>query len=326
MKSRVWYILVVVVMGTLLGAVAACNYWADPLWQFAKPDSYRPQYTFGFNERQQKVNRLLFNPPLGCNCIILGSSRATYIPADAVKGYTCANLAANNMGPDEYLGWVQQASIVLGRKPELVLIGLDFWGSNANEHYSFQPPADIVAEAQAPFYRWRSLLSFDLLKQSYGVWDYNRRVAPTDKPLYDRAGHKNEFGYTAKVRQKRVADQLKGYRELSYGQYAYRDSLPWVFKQLRDSFPHTRFVVFTTPVSQPMLDMLTEFDLWDEQQRWLTDALSVFDTVHHFMYPNTFCADSSNFYDAQHFTNTASRKLIEPIFGQGDYIGKLLVK
>ncbi len=313
--------IVVLVTGTLLGAVAAFNYWADPAWMF---EGSTIEYSYGFNERQQKTNRLAFHPPTDCDCIILGSSRSTYISPSLVKGYHCVNLAANNMGPEEYLGWMKAWETLLGRKPKLVIIGLDFWGSNANEKHAYQPAADYVADVQSPLYRMRTLLSFDLLKQSIGNMKYNNGVPPTDKPLYDRVGNKHEFGFTPAAREKRINDQLAIFKELSYGNYTYRDSLPILYSQIKDSFPDTRFVVFTTPVTQPLLTMVSEMDLWGARQRWIDDAVSVFDTVHHFMYRNTFSLDSTNFYDSQHFTSDGAQKLIRPIFGEGEYLGTII--
>lgn len=324
MKSSVWFLVVFAATGILLGVVAAFNFWADPAWLFAHNGDDAIQYTFGFNERQQKTNRLAFNPPTDCDCVILGSSRSTYIPVDVVKGYHCVNLAANNMGPDEYLGWIKAWETLVGRKPKLVLIGLDFWGSNANEKHEYIPAEQYVADAQSPLYKLRTLLSFDVLKQSLGVLKYNKGELPTDLPLYDRQANKDEFGFTEAGRNKRISDQLVIFKDLSYGNYAYRDSLPIMYQEIRDSFPSTRFVVFTTPVSQPLLAMVTDMDLWDERQRWLNDAVAVFDTVHHFMYRNSFSMDSTNFYDSQHFTSDGARKLIEPIFGEGEYLGTII--
>jgi hypothetical protein len=319
-------LIVLLFTGMLLGAVAAFNYWADPAWLFYHKGKGTMEYTYGFNERQQKTNRLAFHPPADCDCVILGSSRTTYVSPKVIKGYQCINLAANNMGPDEYIGWLQVWETLLGKKPKLVVIGLDFWGSNANEKHAYQPAASYVVEVRSPFYRMRLLFSFDVLKQSIGTLAYNRGMPPTDKPLYDREGNKHEFGFTETVRQKRIHDQLEIFRNLSYGNYVYRDSLPIMYQQLRDSFPNTRFVVFTTPDSEPLLAMLTEMDLWDERQRWIDDAASVFDTVHHFMYRNTFSMDTTNFYDSQHTTSLAAQKLLGPIFGNGEHQGTVITR
>ncbi len=323
MKRSLWFLIVVMVTSILLGLVAAFNYWADPAWLF---ENSTVEYTYGFNERQQKVNRLAFNPPENCDCVIIGSSRATYIPAAAVEGYNCINLAANNMGPEEYLGWLLAWETLLGHKPKLVLVGLDFWGSNANEKHAYQPAVEYVADVQSPLYVVRTLLSFDMLKQSIGNMRYNKGTPPTDKPLYDRAGDKHEFGFTTAGRDKRINDQLAIFKKLSYGNYIYRDSLPIMYQQLRDSFPETRFIVFTTPVTQPLLTMISEMNLWGERQRWIDDAALVFDTVHHFMYRNAFSLDSTNFYDSQHFTHEGAKKLIGPIFGEGDYLGTIITR
>jgi hypothetical protein len=324
MKRSLWFLIVVLFTGILLGAVAAFNYWADPAWLFDHEGKSEMEYTYGFNERQQKTNRLAFYPPADCDCVILGSSRTTYVSPEVIKGYHCINLAANNMGPDEYLGWIKAWETLLGKKPMLVVIGLDFWGSNANEKHAFEPAATYVADVQSPLYRFRSLLSFDVLKQSIGTLKYNRGVPPTDKPFYDREGNKHEFGFTEAARSKRIQDQLEIFRNLSYGNYVYRDSLPIMYQQLRDSFPDARFVVFTTPVSQPLLTMVSEMDLWDERQRWIDDAVTVFDTVHHFMYRNTFSMDTTNFYDSQHTTSQAAQKLLGPIFGEGEHQGTVI--
>lgn len=69
---------------------------------------------------------------------------------------------------------------------------------------------------------------------------------------------------------------------------------------MRDSHPNTRFVVFTTPIAEPLYQEMIKAGRLPDYQRWLRDCTEVFGQVYDFTTPNSVTRNLEFFYDASH--------------------------
>lgn len=299
MTGKRWTISVLGLIAALLMAAGLFVHQVDPLWCFNDPNSLN-LYRTGFNERQQKVNYLHFVNH-DYNALILGSSRTTYMDATLFAGYRAFNFAANSMNPTEYESYLDYFKRQTGKAPELVIIGLDFWGTNANDTADFERPQFYFDEASSFLYRAKGVISIDAARQAIKVAVYNKGSLPDDEALYDQQLNKREFGDNESLREQRIRTQSMYYSQVSYGNYVWRSNYDSLLVSLKDHNPDTRFVVFTTPVTDSLLSVLMEQGRLEDYHKWLQTLVNVFGNVNHFMYPNHLSADVNGFYDLQHF-------------------------
>ncbi len=83
--------------------------------------------------------------------------------------------------------------------------------------------------------------------------------------------------------------------------YEYNPDYKKVLLQLKEKYPDTQFIIFTTPISTPLFQALVEEGRLADYEQWLTDVIDVFGGVYNFMYPNTVTNDITNYFDGHHF-------------------------
>ena len=71
-----------------------------------------------------------------------------------------------------------------------------------------------------------------------------------------------------------------------YAGYQYGDIREKLTK-IRDANPDSRLLVFTTPDSWPMFELMVRMGLYPYYRQWLTDIVDVFGEVYNFMTLNT---------------------------------------
>jgi hypothetical protein len=288
---------------TLLGAtvVAGVNAVIDPLSFFtlAHPlNRVQP----GFDERAQKTNWLQARPGQ-FNAVLLGSSRSTYIDQRDFSPWRMFNYAANAMRPAEYQPYLDLFTAVNGRPPDLVVLGVDFFGSRGGGAGQLRSPESYTQRAGDIRYMVSSLLSLDLLRSSLHTVALSAGLIGTLEKLdyYDRSNirHFRQF-IDLEYRAQAVLLNLEIFQAI-YGNYTYDTHLVRLWTQLRAAYPHTRFIVFTTPIAEPMFALLVREGRLDDYSRWLADLTAVFGEVWDFMGLNSVTTDLSRYRDAQHF-------------------------
>ena len=293
-----------------IAAVAGFNWWMDPLWCFSHGHRFN-QRQFGFDERQQKINRIEFGT-FDYDAILLGSSRSTYIDQHDFPGSKVFNLAVSGMRPDEYGAYLDLARRRLGKDLPTVFIGIDFFGTNRNYGGRANPAAQYMATAEAPLYRFEALVGLELLGKS--AENFEARNGECD--CYDRENVKHMVMPPERDKAAVLAKDLAAYREHIYGSdYAYDTELPTIWRELRQRNPRTRFVVFTTPTSQPLFLLLARSGRLPDLERWLRQAVAEFGAVHDFMGINPVTANLDNYQDGGHFTPAVGRLLAQKVSG-----------
>ena len=169
-----WHRFAFIALGTtlaLLISVGLINYAVDPQWTFLR-DTEWARYQRGFDERQQKTNALTFLSA-DRDGIILGNSRVTYMSVANFPG-RAYNFATSSMTPDEYLAYAQFLTQRSGAEPKRFVLGESFVATHASALRTASAPQFYIDRAMTPLYRYRSLISLDLLRQSIETVQRNR--------------------------------------------------------------------------------------------------------------------------------------------------------
>ncbi|MGI6469302.1 MAG: hypothetical protein GXZ09_04155 [Syntrophomonadaceae bacterium] len=295
---RNWTFATLILILLPLLAVAGFNWYIDPLWLFEHSHQYN-NIQAGFDERQQKTNRLAF----GSNhydMLILGSSRVTYIDQHDFAGYKAFNYAADNMLLDEFYDYIEFAKQENGRDFDVIVLGLDFSATNRNLIFeAFQEPSFYIQTARQPIYRLKTLLSTEVLERSWDNYKFAQEGIPKNF-FYDRQNVKTLLKVPdAAERDKKVWATVAKYEADIYAGYQYGDIREKLTK-IRDANPDSRLLVFTTPDSWPMFELMVRMGLYPYYRQWLTDIVDVFGEVYNFMTLNTITNNLDNFYDGTH--------------------------
>ncbi|NQV85980.1 MAG: hypothetical protein HQ492_02775 [Woeseiaceae bacterium] len=114
----------------------------------------------------------------------------------------------------------------------------------------------------------------------------------------------------------RVGANMNFFGLFRYGKsYIYNDKYKFYLQTLRNSYPNTRFVVFTMPEFEPLYRLIYERGRGDAYARWLKETIEVFGEVHDFMGINRFTRNPTNFYDGHHFYVEQSHILVRRLKG-----------
>jgi len=293
-----WFGLTLVVVFIPLLMVGAFNYYIDSLWNFSHANRYN-RIQISFDERQQKTNRVSWGQN-DYNTLILGSSRTTYMNQNDLIGYRAYNYALSIMLLEEYFDYVRYARMKNGHDFDYIVIGLDFFVTNKNIKLQndFHPPSYYINKSNEFAYRYKTLLSLDLLDYSLKNFKASQRGIPQTFD-YDRSNIKTLNRVNSAVQQEQISANLVRYKNDIYANYEYRDVKP-ILHSLKADNPNTTFIVFTTPTARPLWDLMVAQGLMPYYEQWLKDSVEAFGQIYNFDYPNSITNNLDNYYDASH--------------------------
>lgn len=297
----VWFAIVIPV----LSVIFFFNLYIDPLWCFSHSNRWN-NHQPGFSERQQKTNRIYFTELEKYDTLMLGSSRTAYINQYDFHGMKVFNYAADNMLPWEYEQWIEIATRIKGAPFKHIIIGIDFFGTAENydpvmeRYYHGKKAKDYLFNTLQPLYRLKALLNFDSIRHSINSIRFTLHPTISD---YDRRNVRHcNIVVSEKEKARYIQRDIREYQtHLSNGQYRYRTSWPYMIHVLKGRYPKTRFIFFTTPVSQPFFEKIVlENGRVDDYKRWLTETVNTAGKLYHFMDLNSVTTSLENFFDAHH--------------------------
>lgn len=287
--------------------IAFLNYLVDPLWCFSHANFLNSKQ-LAFDERQEKSDYLV-QRQLKYDALLLGSSRTNIIEQQDIVGYSAFNFAVNAMMPEEYAAYAGFAKKHNPQQFKLLLLGVDFFGSNANfKGYGQKKPDHYFKNAEDPLFRYKMLLTWDVC--FYSARNVRQLFAPTTHIFYDRNNHKKVLPVSAKYKAIQIAHDMAEFKRYLYGStYQFTDIRPQL-KKLRDENSSCRFIVFTTPDSLPLWRYLLQAGRLEDYLRWLSGLVDVFGEVYDFMGENQLTSNMENFQDAHHLTPLAAHKMV----------------
>ncbi len=317
MSYKLWsrfFILIVFLAVSLFGLF---NYAIDPLWTFCHSNKFNNAQP-GFNERQQKTNRAYFCGLKQYDTLILGSSRVTYINQHDFKPLKAFNYASVSMYPIEYKGWIDNAKKIKGKDFKTIIIGVDFWGSSngafAKKQIKTTPkPSTYLKTASSFAYRYKMLFSMDTFKRSTESIKHSKALGTTD---YTRDNIKQTIRISKARKQQAVNTQISLYNNYFYGKgYHYNTKLKKFFAKLKKDNPNTKFIIFTTPISEQLFKILVKNGNIKDYKRWLKTLVESFGEVYNFMDINTITKNPNNYADLHHIYPQVGKFIANKIVG-----------
>ncbi len=275
--------------------VGSINYIIDPLWMFTHSNRFNNAQA-GFDERQQKTNRAYFGGLDKYNALVLGSSRTTYISQEEFKGVTAFNYSAGSMFPNEYKGWVNVAKKIKGDDFDYIFIGFDFWTTDVKRNNNIDP-GSYLAQSKSFLYRFKMLFTIDTLFKTFQSLMHYITPGTID---YTRNNIKKSITISEE-RKKRVITKQWAEYEINYSsRYKYNNNLRKIYANLTIDNPNTKFIVFTTPVTEELYTFLIEKGMTESYQQWLNDIVLIFGEMYNFMDINSITSNPNNFPDLHH--------------------------
>lgn len=294
------------------------NYTIDPLWCFSH-SNFLNQRQPGFNERQQKTNRLYFTGSQRYDTLLLGSSRSGYIDQHAFKDMKVYNYAANKMMAWEFDQWINIAQSIKGGEFDNIIIGLDFFNTSEllqeKMRKKFGNPYTYYEETRSFMYRYKTLLNLDALEHSY---EAVKRISHPTISDYDRRNVRHAVKLTGKRKKEYTEYGMKEYLSPLGREYRYDQKLFADLVRIKNDHPRKHFYVFTTPVSEIWFKrFVLNHGHLAAYKKWLRELVAIFGTVYHFMDLNSVTRDYENFFDAHHLYPEKARyialKMTDPM-------------
>lgn len=307
----------------LLAVVVAVNIVADPMQVLPFVHKLNNRIRF-INERQQKTNQLFFAHYYGVkdfDGIVLGSSRSTGINTALLSPqYTVFNYAAAASQPQEVISYASFAEKLHGRPLAVIVLGLDFMSSGGEQSKSKAKGLPVVytQEVYKPFFTLANLFNLKAFHLATRIIRAN--LHPSKEFYYQRKYWAviEEFRPPEPEQKAAFDETLAIYRGI-YRKYHYNPDYRQILQEIKDAFPRTRFIVFTTPVAAPHFEMLAQYNLTDAYAQWLTDITDVFGEVYHFMDLNPVTQNyKDHFTDSHHLYPQSADLMIKRVLGGDD--------
>ena len=301
----VYFLITLVVAITLVGLI---NYTVDPLWCFAHANRFNLKQ-LAFDERQQKANYLMSHVN-DYDAIIIGSSRLTTMNQYEVKGFKAFNSAVSGMLPNEFSQYIDFIKRHNSKKIKLIIVGLDFFSSNLNFNgFGGKPLGECFDCAESDWCKIKGLLTYDELHYSVENAEFNFKSSAT-KPYYTRNNIVKIPNIQGSIRDANINRDIFTFHTKLYGPaYHYRD-FKKTYADLLEKNKGTRFIVFVTPESSQLWNLLLKENLLNYYLRWINDIVYEFGAVYIFMGKNDITMDKNNFIDGHHVYPHAGKQIL----------------
>lgn len=197
---------------------------------------------------------------------------------------------------------------------KLVVIESSF-GHALTVDTTFEEPQKYIEDAESWTRKYKNLFNRD----TYKLAQNSRRSPVYNYYLYEgKALHSYRYPYIGyadtAAKNKVVSEQVESYKKNVYNR-AYDESFAECLSDIHKALENIDFIVYTTPVSEPMMKLLYDMGRMAAYERWLRELVSEFGVVYHFMYPNEITMDADSFNDAHHPTKDTSQKMVKILIG-----------
>jgi hypothetical protein len=301
------YLLVAMAALLLAGTfVFGFNALIDPLW-YIGGNKLAPR-NFVFDERLAKTNALLAAGPATYDCLVLGSSRLTFLDVRRLRGHRCFNYSFSAGSVADFVAFAAYAKHH-GLSPRLVIVGVDAENFANRAVFDTAVPAFVNALAPPPSI-WKSYLTLDAyilsLRTFYGASPllrfYDRDLVVDVPPGQARYKH------TPWLRAILLGNS---YSAGNVAQY----------RRLREIFPGARVIGIVPPVSAQVVAGRRDEGSLDGWLEANYAARDVFDALYDFSAPSEITADRRNHYDDSHFSRETYDRVADVLNGEAAPFG-----
>ena len=292
----------------LLGGTVAIVAYFDPLCSTGTIRKYNRIIPV-IDARLQKTN-LLMRSKDSYDALLIGSSRVEQFKQEDFLPLRVFNYSAPAMYLDELEEYIDLFLRVNNSKPEVIFLGLDFYGTNLKMHKHARPPGYYIKTCSSPF-TLGTFLNLDTLK-------YSLRMACCKKARfnYDRMTLDKLTGLFSREETEKLREGDKVvFAQTFYGDYAYNPDYHRQLQSLKERYGQIRFVVFTTPETMELFQVLVAKERLGDYERWLRDIVDVFGSAYNLMLPTRITIDREIFFDAHHLYPEKATPVIRLITG-----------
>lgn len=309
-SARNYLIALIVTVIVLSGFVLVIVLLIDPLW-LGQHENRLNRFQETYDERLTKTIRLTYGDRRGAyDAVLIGSSRASYLPADQFINYKVFNYAVSSLYPGEYMGMLDTFARLQGR-PKAIIIGADFFSTRSDWENRIE---SYLNDAQSLSKVAEKIFSIDTLLRAYGVMLFNYKNAQPKigSEVYDRKMRKAYYRNSNHTPYYRP--MLSKYCRIVYGpSYAWNKSLPDQYGAVLANYRDARIIIYTSPITGALYDALIHSGRFDDYAHWLTLLVETYGEVLDLMGHNIFTDDPNNYYDYHHFSAEGGAWLIENV-------------
>jgi hypothetical protein len=278
----------------IAGACFLINCLVDPLWYLR--GNVLTGINYPFNERLSKINQFLPRLP-DYDCLILGSSRATLLPMESLKGYRCVNFAISDGQIGEFLLYAHYLR-ARGIAPSLLIVDLrreDFIGP--------LPPSDVpdfIRTGDDPPSIFTTYLSLDAL-------NFSIRTLRGDAPhhrYYDQ-----NFDARLEVRSSKHRYDPSSPVEPMPPPVDVHPERADLYIELRQIFPATRAIGYIPPESASRIAAFSLTGGLDAYLGAIGRIVPAYDEVLDFAIPSKLTESREGTYDGSHYSETVNARI-----------------
>jgi hypothetical protein len=278
----------------IAGACFLINCLIDPLWYLR--GNLLTGINYPFNERLSKINQFLPRLP-DYDCLILGSSRATLLPVESLKGYRCVNFALSDGQIGEFLLYAHYLR-ARGIAPSLLIVDLrreDFIGP--------MPPPDVpefIHTGENPPSIFTTYLSLDAL-------NFSIRTLRGDAPhhrYYDQ-----NFAARLEVRSPKHRYDPSAPIEPMPPPFDVHPERAELYIELRQIFPTARAIGYIPPESASRIAAFSLTGGLDSYLGAIGRIAAAYDEVLDFAIPSTLTESREGTYDGSHYSETVNARI-----------------
>lgn len=289
------------VVGTIIacfGLILATNAVIDPLLYF-KGDLVNGQ-TKILDERVSPItmHRSAWEE---IDCLILGSSRLTFLDARAIRGYKCANLSVVGAGPRTILAYSEYAVEVLEVEPKLVVIGVD--GFMRND--TIDAPDFIVNKKRVPFFfHYYATLDVAIFSLSR-IFNPSRAQIVTDNHYrkHQPLNYRLQYGDQARRKLWLAHDSCEP--------HGIENTI--TYNEIIKNFPDARIIAFVPPVTPYPMTAAIRKNTMRGYLNTVHEFSKVFDEFYDFSVPSELTMELKQTYDGSHYTADVYDNVIDDI-------------
>jgi len=284
------------------GLVFGINVAVDPLWFFA--GNQLTGKNFGFDERNAKLNQLL-RASEKYDCVIFGSSRATWMPEDALAPLRCFNLAFSAGQAEEFVAFARYLR-QRGLRPRHIVVGVDGFNFETEGRDPVSIPQHVAEQGDPPS-PLPTYLSVDSLKMSWRTLA-NLMNSPG---YYDRAFRKvvSDRAPTFQPDKSLAAEGLQRTDSARRDKTTFDTRNAVLYKALLEVFPEATAIGYVPPISAWHIAELDKRGTLPKYLDALFATAQYFPTFFDFSAPSPITMRTDTTYDGSHYLPEFNRSI-----------------
>jgi len=309
----------------LMFIVALLNYLFDPYWCFSHTNIFTRKQK-GFDERQQKTNRITFQSKK-YDALLIGDSMVSFINQNDFADLKVYNYGLSGGSIKEYGDYIEYAKKKNGSDFRFIFLGISLLNDFTEFQETIHSPSFYIAECNSFLYRYRLLFRGYTLKQS--IKNLRLLFGDMGDDYYDR-NNVRFFRHLSKSESESIF-RLVLSDPLKYDRTNRREFIN-ALRNIKLNNPQTKIIAFIPPKSHLLFrERYVKAMGLNHYAKLLEDCLSILDSLYTFMYPNSITLNVDNFYDLGHFYPNVGKLIAHRLVGIEDQrmpadFGRLLVK